>query len=58
VAQWGEGIKDGVWAATAEGVMSGRYYEPVGALGKRSESSKDKELGQKFWVWTETEMEG
>lgn len=53
-----EGIKNGIWAATAEGVMSGRYYEPVGVLGNGSELSKDRELGQKLWVWTETEMEG
>jgi hypothetical protein len=38
--------------------MSGRYYEPVGVLGNGSELSKDRELGQKPWVWTEAEMEG
>jgi hypothetical protein len=25
-----EGVQNGLWAANAEGVESGRYYEPVG----------------------------
>lgn len=40
-----EGVKSGLWAITADGVQSGRYYEPVGVLGKGSELSKDEELG-------------
>ncbi|KAI4663092.1 uncharacterized protein J4E79_004406 [Alternaria viburni] len=53
-----EGIKNGVWAATAEGVLSGRYYEPVGVLGMGSELSKDTGLGVKLWAWTQREIEG
>jgi len=53
-----EGIKNGVWAATAEGVLSGRYYEPVGVLGMGSELSKDPKLGERLWTWTQREMEG
>ncbi|KAI4643392.1 uncharacterized protein J4E78_009861 [Alternaria triticimaculans] len=53
-----EGIKNGVWAATAQGVLSGRYYEPVGVLGMGSELSKDTRLGEKLWAWTQREMEG
>jgi len=53
-----EGIKHGIWAATAEGVLSGRYYEPVGVLGMGSELSKDEGLGKKLWTWTQREIEG
>lgn len=52
-----EGIKNGVWAATADGVLSGRYYEPVGVLGMGSEISRDRELGERLWAWTQREME-
>lgn len=53
-----EGAKNGLWAATAEEVESGRYYEPVGVVGKGSELSKDPEMGRKLWEWTEKELEG
>jgi retinol dehydrogenase-12 len=53
-----EGAKNGLWVATAEGVESGRYYEPVGVLGRGSELSKDEGLGRKLWEWTEDELEG
>jgi retinol dehydrogenase-12 len=52
-----EGVKNGLWAATAERVESGRYYEPVGVLGKGSELSRDEELGRNLWAWTEGELE-
>jgi retinol dehydrogenase-12 len=52
-----EGAKHGLWAATTEGVESGRYYEPVGMLGKGSELSRNKEFGDKLWEWTEKELE-
>jgi retinol dehydrogenase-12 len=53
-----EGAKNGLWAATAEGVESGRYYEPVGVLGMGSELSRDEGLGIRLWEWTERELEG
>jgi retinol dehydrogenase-12 len=53
-----EGVKNGLWVATAEGVESGRYYEPVGVLGNGSELSRDGELGRRLWEWTERELEG
>jgi len=53
-----EGAKNGLWVATAEGVESGRYYEPVGKLGGGSELSRDEELGRKLWEWTEKALEG
>jgi retinol dehydrogenase-12 len=53
-----EGVKNGLWAATAEGVETGRYYEPVGVLGGGSELSRDREFGKRLWEWTEKELEG
>ncbi len=53
-----EGIKNLCWAATAEKVETGRYYEPVGELGKGSELSRDEEFGAKLWSWTEKALEG
>jgi retinol dehydrogenase-12 len=53
-----EGVKKGLWTTTADGVESGRYYEPVGVLRKGSELSKDRELGEKLWAWREGELEG
>lgn len=53
-----EGSKNSCWAATAQGVQSGRYYEPIGVLGKGSKLSKDEELGRKLWEWTEKELKG
>lgn len=53
-----EGAKNTLWAATSEGVENGRYYEPVGIVGNGSELSKDKQLGQKLWDWTEKELAG
>ncbi|KAJ3456609.1 hypothetical protein MRS44_016632 [Fusarium solani] len=52
-----EGAKNQLWAATAKGVESGEYYEPVGVSGRGSALSKNKELGKKLWDWTEKEIE-
>jgi retinol dehydrogenase-12 len=52
-----EGAKNGLWAATADGVESGRYYEPVGVLGNGSELSRDEKFGTTLWEWTQTEVE-
>jgi retinol dehydrogenase-12 len=53
-----EGVKNGLWAATADGVESGRYYEPVGVKGMGSELSRDEGFGKKLWEWTQAELEG
>jgi retinol dehydrogenase 12 len=51
-----EGVKSQLWAATADGVVSGEYYEPVGVPGKGSPLSKDSTLANKLWEWTENEL--
>lgn len=53
-----EGAKNGLWAATAESVESGRYYEPVGVLGRGSGGSRDGEAGKELWEWTDGELKG
>ncbi|KAK7420238.1 hypothetical protein QQX98_002893 [Neonectria punicea] len=52
-----EGVKNQVWAATGEGVLTGLHYEPVG----RHEPSGlmlDSELAKSVWEWTQKELEG
>ncbi|KAL1793806.1 hypothetical protein ACET3X_007227 [Alternaria dauci] len=51
-----EGVKNGLWAMTSDDVQSGRYYEPVGVLGNGSALSRDGELGEKLWKWTQEEL--
>ncbi|MCJ1334374.1 hypothetical protein MMC10_011083 [Thelotrema lepadinum] len=53
-----EGVKNQLWAATAKGVTSGAYYEPVGVLGTESGPALDKDAAKKLWEWTEKELEG
>lgn len=45
-----------MWAATANGVVNGEYYEPVGVVGKASRQSTEDV--DKFWKWTQKELEG
>ncbi|KAF1850543.1 NAD(P)-binding protein [Cucurbitaria berberidis CBS 394.84] len=53
-----EGVKNGLWAATALDVQSGRYYEPVGVLGRGSDLSRDEAFETKLWEWTQRELGG
>ena len=48
-----EGVKNGLWAISPDEVQSGRYYEPVGVLGKGSALSRNRDLGEKLWKWTQ-----
>jgi hypothetical protein len=50
-----EGVKNHVWAATAE-VVSGKYYEPVGVPDRESKLARDSMLSTKLWEWTEAEL--
>ena len=58
-----DGAKNQLWASTArkgkEGkgeVQSGEYYTPIGVQGQGNRWSKDEELAEKLWIWTETEL--
>jgi hypothetical protein len=51
-----EGAWDQLWAATGSKVVSGEYYEPVGLSGTRTKKSKDPELGNELWEWTQEEL--
>jgi len=54
-----EGAKNQLWASTAkDGVVSGKYYEPIGIAGKEGAVAKDNQLAKKLWDWTERELEG
>lgn len=54
-----EGTHNLLWAIVAprDGIKPGAFYEPVGHLSPmETKASKDPELGNKLWVWTETEL--
>ena len=52
-----EGAKNQLWAATAKGVKSGSFYEPVGkaAPGARKEV-QDEKSAKRLYDWTEEEL--
>ncbi|KAH7383756.1 hypothetical protein BKA66DRAFT_417435 [Pyrenochaeta sp. MPI-SDFR-AT-0127] len=52
------GALNQLWASVASNVVSGEYYEPVGVAGKGSKWTKNDELAEKLWDWTEKELEG
>ncbi|RGP69241.1 hypothetical protein FLONG3_7877 [Fusarium longipes] len=47
-----------LWAATGRGVKSGEYYEPIGVTGRGSKWTRDPELANELWQWTENEIKG
>lgn len=52
------GARNALWAATSSGVVSGKYYEPVGVPDMETsfQYAMDKDLGQRLWEWTEQEL--
>ncbi|RYP08728.1 hypothetical protein DL764_001748 [Monosporascus ibericus] len=52
-----EGVRNQLWAATADEVKSGLHYEPVG-VNEPSGLMLDTELAKKLWEWTQKELEG
>ncbi len=52
-----EGVKNQLWAATADGVVSGTYYEPIGVDAAEG-VGRDEEMARRLWEWTEKELEG
>ncbi|KAF2250326.1 NAD(P)-binding protein [Trematosphaeria pertusa] len=53
-----EVAKNSEWAATAEGVESGAYYDPVGKKEGESQLVRDGKLGEQLWEWTQKELKG
>lgn len=55
-----EGTHNLLWAISAprDSIKPGAFYEPVGDLSRmETKASKDPELGDKLWNWTEMELE-
>jgi NAD(P)-dependent dehydrogenase (short-subunit alcohol dehydrogenase family) len=55
-----KGAYTSVYCAASEDMMpemSGKYFVPLGRLGKASKFARDVELAEKLWVWTEKEFE-
>jgi len=52
-----EGVVNQLWAATGEGVTSGRHYGPVGFY-EATGLVVDTELAEKVWEWTQKELDG
>ncbi|KAI9754493.1 MAG: hypothetical protein M4579_004663 [Chaenotheca gracillima] len=50
------GAKNQLWAATSSKVESGGYYTPVGNKSQGSGYTRDEELAEKLWDWTEKEL--
>lgn len=53
-----EGVKNQMWAATAEGVKSGEYYEPIGVGEVVGGFGKDEGMADELWEWTQRELQG
>lgn len=51
------GVQNQLWAATADKVKSGEYYEPIGVTGRGKKWTNDPALARKLWDWTEKELE-
>ncbi|KAI1080920.1 NAD(P)-binding protein [Whalleya microplaca] len=52
------GIRNHLWAATSPNVVSGTYYEPVGAPVKGSTAARDENMPGALWEWTSNELKG
>ncbi|KAL4746155.1 hypothetical protein BDW72DRAFT_197970 [Aspergillus terricola var. indicus] len=50
------GVKNQLWASVSKDVVSGYYYEPVGAGGRASAYGQDDKLAEEIWRWTENEL--
>lgn len=51
-----EGAKTQLWAATAPGVQSGAFYEPIGTMTDRTKNARSQELTDELWEYTEREL--
>ncbi|KAJ0414915.1 hypothetical protein BJY00DRAFT_318316 [Aspergillus carlsbadensis] len=51
-----EGIRNQLWAATSDkkGIVSGKFYEPVGVLSTGLDrAARDDGLAKRLWEWTD-----
>jgi NAD(P)-dependent dehydrogenase (short-subunit alcohol dehydrogenase family) len=59
LATWGKEIEvdqgpwSTLWAATSEGVESGKVYSPVGLKLDLRAQAEDEQLARDMWEWTE-----
>ncbi|KAI1810660.1 NAD(P)-binding protein [Poronia punctata] len=55
----GTGALNGLWAAStsADGLLNGAYYEPVGVVEDKKKFLTDDGLADELWEWTEKELE-
>jgi retinol dehydrogenase-12 len=51
-----DGAKTQLWCGVAEGVESGKYYEPIGVAKAGSKWAQDEKLLEELWEWTEREL--
>ncbi len=51
-----EGARNQLWCATGRGVVSGRFYFPVGIVHAGRGFPDDEKLGERLWDWTEEEL--
>ncbi|KAK6827760.1 short-chain dehydrogenase/reductase [Apiospora arundinis] len=52
-----DNIKNQLWAATSQDVVSGEYYSHIGVRGRMNKLARDDLLAEKLWQWTEVELE-
>lgn len=55
-----QGVMNSIWAASVDrrNLMSGEFYEPVGTVGRTTKASKDDELANRSYEWTQALVEG
>lgn len=51
-----DGARNQLWAATAEGVVNGEYYNPIGKTGGATKVACDQAKAKELWEWTEKEF--
>lgn len=52
-----DGVRNQLWAAVSNDVVSGEFYHPVGLLGKGSPATKKVKEAENLWEWTEKELD-
>jgi retinol dehydrogenase 12 len=50
------GVRNHLWAATGKGLVSGKYYEPIGVPDNETKEARDPEMAKKLWEWTDEQF--